>query len=186
MIRIIAGKHKNRVIPTFKKAKYRPSTGKFKEALFSILTSGEFVNHPILQGARVLDLFCGTGSLSFEALSRGAESATLIDIDAEYLHIAKDFAKNIGEEKNTSFLNLNATNLPKSAYQYNLVFMDPPYYNGLISKAISSLLQNGWLDEGAIIAIELSKTEDYLPSDKLSVIIERIYGNNKLIILRLM
>ena len=113
-MRIIAGKHKNRVIPTLKNSDYRPSTAKFREALFSILSSGEFADVRLIQGAQVLDLFAGTGSLSFEALSRGASSITLVDNCREHLDLALDFARKIGELDNISVLITDATFLSKA------------------------------------------------------------------------
>ena len=184
MIRIIAGKHKNRIIPTKKNSNYRPSTGKFREAIFSILTSGEFLNNPVLKGARVLDLFAGTGSLAFEALSRGAASATLVDTERAHLQDAKNFANLIGEAANVTTLSMDACTLPKALYQFDLVFMDPPYYQGLVEKALKSLAQGSWLEKGALIVIEVPKTEDItLPAD-MKLVKQKTYGNNKLIMLK--
>ena len=184
MIRIIAGKHKGRVIPTIKSADYRPSTGKFREALFSILTSGEFVKDEILQNAKILDLYSGTGSLSFEALSRGALSATLVDINQEYLKAAKQFSEKIGEVETTQFLKLSATSLPFSGRQYNLVFMDPPYAKNFINKTINSLIKNKWLENQAIIIADSDIREEISSNNKLEIIDQRNYGNSKMIILK--
>ena len=184
MIRIIAGKHKNRVIPTKKKSNYRPSTGKFREAIFSILNSGDFSTNPVLPGARVLDVFAGTGSLAFEALSRGAGSATLIDNTCEHLLDAKNFASIIGEEDNLTVLCMDGCALPKALYPYDLVFMDPPYHLDLAQKALASLERNGWLKVGALIVIEISKMEDIKLAPSMELVKEKTYGNNKLIMLR--
>lgn len=183
-MRIIAGKYKNRVIPSLKNSDYRPSTTKFREALFSILSSGEFADNSPVDASDVLDLFAGTGSLSFEALSRGAKSITLIDNNKEHLQIAKEFATKIGEEENVKFLLLSAISLPQSAHKYSLVFMDPPYYNQFVEKALISLIQNRWLEDKAIIAIEMEKREELGLPVSMSLIKEKIYGNNKLLILR--
>jgi 16S rRNA (guanine966-N2)-methyltransferase len=183
-MRIIAGKHKNRVIPTSKKADYRPSTMKFKEALFSILTSGEFGEKQPLLGAKVLDLYSGTGALAFEALSRGAAKACLVDSEADYLKLAKQFAEKIGEGSNVDFLQMNALSLPKSSYQYNLIFLDPPYYKDLATKTIKCLIRNHWLENKAIIAVELAKTDYVKEFEELSLIRDKIYGNNKLLIFK--
>ena len=183
-MRIIAGKYKNRVIPTLKKSDYRPSTTKFREALFSILSSGEFVDTQPIIGAKVLDLFAGTGSLAFEALSRGAENITLIDNNDEHLKISKGFAKKIGEESNVKALLMNGASLLGSIDKYNLVFMDPPYYNNYIVKSLNSLIKNQWLAEGALIAIEMAKSEKFELPKNLQLIKEKIYGNNKLLILK--
>lgn len=183
MIRITAGKYKNRVIPTQKNHKYRPSTSKIREAIFSILTSGRFSQNHSFSESQVLDLFAGTGSLAFEALSRGAAGATIIDINDRCLSDAKIFAKSIGESHNVTFLRLSADALPKALQQYNLVFIDPPYWKNLISGSLRSLLQGRWLHQQAIIIVESAKTEDFTIPQSLQLIMQRIYGNTKLSIL---
>ena len=183
-MRIIAGKHKNRVIPTLKKSDYRPSTAKFREALFSILSSGNFADTTLINGAQVLDLFAGTGSLSFEALSRGASSVTLVDSCLEHLDLAKEFARKIGEIDNISVLVTDATFLPKAERKYNLVFMDPPYNKRFVVKSLICLVKNGWVTNGAIIAVEMNKRETIELMDGISLVKEKVYGNNKLLILK--
>ena len=183
-MRIISGKHKNRVVPTLKNSDYRPSTTKFREALFSILSSGEFSDSQPVIGARILDLFAGTGGLSFEGLSRGADSILLVDNKAEHLKIADQFAKKIGEEANVKTLLASALHLPRTIHKYSLVFMDPPYYNNHAIKSLRSLIDKEWLEDGAIIAVEMEKRVKLELPDNLSLIKEKIYGNNKLLILK--
>ncbi len=180
MIRIIAGKHKGRFIPTVKNAKYKPSTGKFKEAVFSILSSGQFKD--CLIGRRVLDLFAGSGNLAFEALSRGAGFATLVDINRDCLVTAERFANFIGEKNNTSFLHLSALSLPYAKASYEIVFIDPPYYSGLIDKAISSLIRGKWLQNDSILVLEMAIKDSWDIDKNLELLTEKIYGNTKLII----
>lgn len=234
MLKIIAGKHKNRSLPFLKKAKYRPSTSKIREAIFSILTSGEFINgnsihyvdedstsiieipenpaifnpvedystnsaetsdekpvskilpvqNSVLWESEVLDLYAGTGSLAFEALSRGAKSITLVDIEAEYLQAAKEFADLIGESDNTRFLCRDALNLPKAYVSYDIIFMDPPYHKKLAEKTIKNLIRGGWLKNGSLILVELAKTEDVAAIEGIELIKRRVYGNSKLLIFR--
>jgi 16S rRNA (guanine966-N2)-methyltransferase len=185
-MKIISGKHKNRIIATIKAADYRPTTTKFREALFSILSSGEFLASQPIIDASVLDLFAGTGILSFETLSRGAKSATLIDINIDYLKAAEKFAEKIGEKNNIRCQNLNIQILPKATTQYSLVFMDPPYHQNLCAKTLVGLIKNNWLADKAIIAMEMEKSAkiefDKFPN--LHLIKEKIYGNNKLIIMQ--
>lgn len=183
-MKIIAGKHKNRVIPTLKNSNYRPSTTKFREALFSVLSSGEFMDNTPFQDAEILDLFAGTGSLSFEGLSRGAKTITLLDNNKEHLKVAKDFATKINEEDNVKFLLASAISLPLATEQYSIVFMDPPYYNHFVEKALISLIKNNWLKNNAIIAAEMEKRETLTMPKNIVLIKEKIYGNNKLLILR--
>lgn len=184
MIRIIAGKHKNRLIPTIKKSEYRPSTSKFRMAVFSILFSGEFKTTEQLSSIKALDLFCGSGSLGFEALSRGIGSVTFIDTNVKALQAARGFASLIGELDNTSFLNMNALNLPKAQYNYDLIFIDPPYHKSLVPKAIESLINSNWLAQKSILVIELAKTDNFSLPSNIELITKRIYGNNKLLLLK--
>lgn len=184
-MRIIAGKHKGRVIPTLKDSDYRPSTMKFREALFSILASGEFAGKDILAGARVLDLYSGTGALAFEALSRGASRACLVDTDANYLRAAKQFAEKINEINNTDFLQINALSLPGSSHQYDIIFLDPPYHKNMSTKTLECLIKNNWLADGSIIVVELAKTDDVKEFNELYLVKSRIYSNSKLMIFRM-
>lgn len=183
MIRIISGKHKGRVIPTVKSADYRPSTAKFREALFSIVTSGRFKEINLLETSKMLDLYAGTGSLSFEALSRGANSVTLVDTNEVFLKNAKAFAEKIGELDNCSFLKLSAINLPQSGKKYGLVVMDPPYGKNMVVKTLKTLVKSSWLEEQAFIIIDCEKREDVTILKDMEILEERKYGNSKLVII---
>ena len=185
-MKIIAGKHKNRVIPTIKTSNYRPTTSKFREALFSIISSGEFVNLQPIINANILDLFAGTGIFSFESLSRGAKKATLIDNNPEHLKLIEKFANKIGEKDNINCQLADATDLARSNIQYNIVFIDPPYYNNLCVKTLNCLIKNNWLENNAIIAMEMEKTAKLVLGDfpNLHLLKEKVYGNSRLIIVR--
>jgi 16S rRNA (guanine966-N2)-methyltransferase len=183
-MKIISGKYKNRVITTPKGFLHRPSTSKFREALFSILSSGQFINDNVIENAKVLDLYSGTGSLSFEAISRGASSVTMVDISKEYLDSAISFAKQLGEEVAVKTLCLDARYLPQSNEKFNLVFMDPPYHNELISKTINSLQSKSWLEDGALIALEMGKKEKVEIPLEFVLVKEKLYGNIKLVLVR--
>ncbi len=183
-MKIITGKHKNRVIPTLKKSDYRPSTTKFREALFSILSSGEFLESQSIVNSRVLDLFAGTGSLSFEALSRGADSITLVEENENYLKLAMEFAHKIGEEEQVRVLLMNAVDLVQASSKYDLIFMDPPYYNDYIKKILKILIIREWLAQDAIVAIEMEIHKKIEMPKELKIIKEKVYSNNKLLILK--
>ncbi|WP_341789316.1 16S rRNA (guanine(966)-N(2))-methyltransferase RsmD [Rickettsia endosymbiont of Polydrusus tereticollis] len=185
MLKIIAGKYKNRLIPTLEKAKYRPSTGKFREALFSILSSGEFIDYKLFaNNINVLDLFSGSGSLAFEALSRGVGTITLIDANLECLRVAKEFAKTLGEVDKAYFVNINALILPKANKVFDLVFIDPPYYNNIVPKVMKELIKNNWLKNGSIIVIEMSKTDNYILDKDVEILKDKVYGKSRLLALK--
>lgn len=183
-MRIISGKYKGRVIATIKTSDYRPSTMKFREGLFSILSSGKFVESRPVENARVLDLFAGTGALSFEALSRGAKGATLVDINKQHLESALNFAEMLGEKDNIRIIAGDAANLPVARSNYNLVFMDPPYNKNYVIKSLSSLVAGKWLAENAIIVIETGKGEELKLPGSFELLCEKNYGKNKLLILK--
>ena len=95
--------------------------------------------------------------------------------------------KNKIEEKNSIYCQLeDASSLPKSNRQYNIVFMDPPYYNNLCVKALTCLIKNNWLENNAIIAMEMEKTAKLTLEDfpNLHLLKEKVYGNSKLVIAR--
>ena len=183
-MKIIAGKFKNRVIPTLKNSDYRPSTAKFREALFSILSSGRFQYDQLIENSKVLDLFAGTGSLSLEALSRGNQNITLIDNNKEALDLVSQFVQKINCQDNVKTIVADATNLPRTSQKYSLVFMDPPYHKDYVSKTLASLEKNEWLEAGAVIAIEMSKYDKINFTDKFELLKEKLYGNNRLLILK--
>lgn len=184
VLKITAGKYKNLLIPTLKTSHYKPSTSKLKAAIFSILSSGQFNFEWTIKNQNILDLFSGSGSLGFEALSRGAAHATFIDKNTTHLKSSKAFAQKLNSINSTSFLRMNAINLPKAKKQYNTVFMDPPYEQNLVTRAIKSLIASQWLKDKAIIIIEMEhNTELAIPNNiKLLKISE--YSNNKLLILQ--
>jgi len=184
-MKIIAGKHKNTIIPTYKHFKYRPSTNKFRAALFSIISSGIYINQPLVKNANILDVFAGTGSLAFEGLSRGANSITLLDKNEHYLNMSKNFARAIGDETKVHIILANAMSLPSNnKQQYNLVFIDPPYNNNLWIRSLDNLIKHQWLKHEAIIAVEMAANKKYLLTTNLKLIKEKVYGNSKLLILQ--
>lgn len=184
MLKIISGKYKNRTISPSKNFKFRPSTAKLREAVFSILSSGDFIENRVINEARVLDLYSAVGLYAFEALSRGASKITLVDIELEYLKIAQNFAKSIGQLSNITCLNLNCITLPKSSYKYNLIFIDPPYNSNLMLKTIESLAKKNWLEDNAVLVLEMSKTDNFSFPNNFTIKTEKIYGDSKLVIMK--
>ncbi|MDX2371078.1 MAG: 16S rRNA (guanine(966)-N(2))-methyltransferase RsmD, partial [Colwellia sp.] len=156
---IIAGKHRGRKLPVLMAEGLRPTTDRVKETVFNWLM-------PYIHDANCLDCFAGAGSLGFEALSRGAAHVTLIELN-------KAAAKQLKENKkllNADNVNITNTNsldfLKLSAKQhYDLVFIDPPFREGLVTQA-AELLNNGWLTNQALIYIEMEiNSSQQLPSN---------------------
>lgn len=182
-MRVIAGKYRNRRIETVNDRSLRPTMSVAREAIFNILSHGEFGRDEVLKGT-VLDLFCGSGALAIEALSRGAEKVILVDIKQEHLDIARQNIAKIGEEANASFLRADSTNPPPARVACQLAFLDPPYGSGLSLKTLKNIVKNGWLADGAIVVLEADKKEDIPIEGSFELISERLYGKCKLLFLR--
>lgn len=179
-MRIIAGRHRGRILRTPAGKAIRPTSDRAREALFSILERGE----PPVRGARFLDLFAGTGAVALEALSRGAASATLVDDDPAALACARANVARAGESANARLLRLDATRLGRAPGRFDIAFLDPPYRSGLAVPALASALEGGWLAPGARVVVELAATERLTPPAGLTLEDERRYGAARLVFLR--
>lgn len=186
MLRIIAGKHRGRKIETKENKNIRPTGSKARGAIFNILAHGSFGpggQSPLI-GQRVLDIFCGTGALGLEALSRGAAHATFVDQSNDSITLARKNALHFGEEGNTQFLRSDSTSLPPARSKVALAFMDPPYNSGLAVKSLASLHAQQWLVPGAVVVVETSAKEKLAVPEHYETFDEREYGNTKIIFLR--
>lgn len=156
MMRIISGSARGTRLVTLDGENTRPTLERVKEALFSMI---QFE----IADAHVLDLFAGSGQLALEALSRGAAEADAVDSSNEANQIIKQniekthMAQRCRLWKMTSeaFLRANA-----GRRKYDLVFLDPPYANGLIPNALLSLDKGGMLSDDAVIVCELSASDN--------------------------
>ncbi|MFV9875804.1 MAG: 16S rRNA (guanine(966)-N(2))-methyltransferase RsmD [Rickettsiales endosymbiont of Dermacentor nuttalli] len=185
-MRIIAGKHKGRNIVLPPKTEVRPTTSKTREGIFNILNSGQFLKGgiSILYKARVLELFCGSGALSFEALSRGAEYAIMVDNNQENLNYIALNAEKLSEFNNISVIRGDASFLPKAHNSMDIVFIDPPYNNSnTIETVLERLRQQNWLKENTIIVIESFFREDLKMPTGYFQINQRNYGKTKVTLL---
>lgn len=158
-IRIIAGKYRGRKLPVLMADGLRPTTDRVKETLFNWLM-------PYIQDAHCLDCFAGAGSLGFEALSRGAANVTLVELNksaAKQLLANKQLinANNIGVI-NTSVLDFLKAPV---TIPYDIVFIDPPFRQNLVSQT-SELLEQSWLSDQALIYVEMeSEGSQPLPNN---------------------
>lgn len=179
-MRIITGKHKGRkLLDCYKLKDLRPTTDRNREGLFNILSSGAFLENFDLRKCDLLDVFSGSGSISFEALSRGLRSATLIDINPDHIELSKNNAKILGEERNCQFINFDLSKpIFQSNQSYNLIFIDPPYHKNLIEGALSNLIKGNFITKDALIIIEYSVYDevDLSKIKELNLIAEKKYS----------
>ncbi|MDB6454013.1 16S rRNA (guanine(966)-N(2))-methyltransferase RsmD [Falsirhodobacter sp. 20TX0035] len=134
-------------------AHLRPTSDRVREAIFNLLINGGYGDP--LNGARVLDLFAGTGALGLEAISRGAVHATFVDDGNASRTLLRRNIEITRAEGATDILRRDATRLGASAGDpFTLVFLDPPYSKGLGEKALASALSGGWLAPDALVVWE--------------------------------
>lgn len=163
-------------------AHLRPTTDRVRESIFNLLVNGTHGN-PVL-GARSLDLFAGTGALGLEALSRGAAHATFVDDGAKAQALIRSNVAKARMEGAATLLRQDAARLGVNRdAPFDLVFLDPPYAQGLGERAIASALAGGWLAPGAVVVWEESRPP-LIPAP-LVQIDQRRYGDTLVTLARL-
>jgi 16S rRNA (guanine966-N2)-methyltransferase len=152
-MRIVGGRLGGRTVAGPKSQAIRPTSDRLRESLFNILTHGH--GDPVT-GARVLDLFAGTGALGLEAMSRGARFALFIDDGAEARALMRQNVEALGLGGVTRIFRRDATKLGPAhpVEPFSLAFLDPPYRQGLAERALASLAAGGWLTPGALLVVE--------------------------------
>jgi 16S rRNA (guanine966-N2)-methyltransferase len=183
-LRIVAGKHKGRAIAAPEGREVRPTSSRAREALFDILTHARFAERELIEGARVLDAFAGTGALGLEALSRGAVHASFMERDRVARTLLAANVKALGEDSNATVLAADALHPPRAAAPCDLVFLDPPYGKDVAPPALEALAEQGWFADGAIVSVELPGKTDFDPPDGFTPLDTRRYGKARLVFLR--
>jgi len=184
-VRIIAGDFRGRRLASVGKgdsaAHLRPTQDRVRESLFNQLTGGRFGN-PII-GARVLDLFAGTGALGLEALSRGAATVTFVENGAKSTALIRENINICHAADNTKLHRRDATKLsPNPDAPYDLVFLDPPYAKSMGERALKSAIANDWLAVDALVIWE--ESAKISPPKGLTLLDDRRYGDTVISILR--
>ena len=184
-MRVIGGKWKSRKINILLKVSQnsiiRPTTDRVKENIFNILENLDNGNK--ILGARVLDVFCGTGAMGIEAISRGASFCHFIDKALVSKIITENNIKTFSCEGQTKFSLINVLELRNyDKEKFNIVFLDPPYKKNLAEKSIENLLKLGWINKNTLLILEKAKDE-LLKLDLISID-KRIYGNTEILFLK--
>jgi 16S rRNA (guanine966-N2)-methyltransferase len=185
-MRITAGRFKGRGLFTPDDLAVRPTSDKVRQAVFNILEHNDFGMAFTLQGAKVIDLFAGTGALALEALSRGARFALLIDDDADSRGLIRRNVEALGLNGVTKIWRRDATRLgPVTGDAFDLAFLDPPYRRGLAVPALASLRDGLWLKPDALAVVEMAEDEELPGPEGYTRLDERIYGDTRVAFLRL-
>lgn len=178
-MRIVGGKFKGLQLAVPADQATRPTSDRVREAIFNILAHG--IEGLDLEGARVLDLFAGTGALGFEALSRGGRYCQFVDESAAARGLVRTNADKLGVIGQCKIWKRDATDLGPCAPlpKFDLVFCDPPYGKELGEKALTSLVAGEWLNAGAIVVLEEVDKAVVADVAGLRLIDERGYGQTK-------
>ncbi|RDD60513.1 16S rRNA (guanine(966)-N(2))-methyltransferase RsmD [Ferruginivarius sediminum] len=184
-MRIVAGRHRGRRLSAPGGEEVRPTSSLTRESLFNVLTHGRFAaDGSPLADAVVLDAFAGSGANGLEALSRGAAHAIFMESQAVAISALRHNVKELGEGEHVTVIRADVTRPPRATQACDLVILDPPYGQGLAAPGLQGLAAAGWLKPGALVVVELMKTEDMPVPEGFEVLDTRRYGKAKLIFLR--
>jgi 16S rRNA (guanine966-N2)-methyltransferase len=182
-MRVVGGRLRSRPIAGPKSDGLRPTADRLRESLFNILTHA--YSDPVT-GARVLDLFAGTGALGIEAISRGAAFTLFVDEGVEARALLRDNVGSLGLGGVTRIFRRDATRLgPVHPLEpFTLAFLDPPYRKGLAEKALVSARDGGWLAPGALVVVEEATDAAFKAPEGFEELERRAYDDTELVFLR--
>jgi 16S rRNA (guanine966-N2)-methyltransferase len=178
-LRIVGGRLRGRALKAPDSRAIRPTSDRLRESIFDILIHA--YGDPVA-GARVIDLFAGSGALGLEALSRGAAFALFVDNGAEARALLRANIEALGLGGSTRIFRRDATKLGDAPSPHALAFLDPPYGKGLAGPALTGLVAGDWLAPGAVVVVEEEARATIAAPEPLQLAEERIYGDAKIAI----
>ncbi len=186
-MRIVAGKLKGRAIVAPDGMGTRPTSDRARQAIFNVLEHAAWAEP--LAGARIMDLFAGSGALGFEAMSRGAAFALFVETDEDARGAIRDNADAYGLMGSTRVHRRSAADLgvrPGSDGEaFDMAFLDPPYGKGLGEQALARLIEGNWLKPGAIVVFERGSDEPEIETPGYERLDARDYGAARVFFLRM-
>ncbi|WP_068116258.1 16S rRNA (guanine(966)-N(2))-methyltransferase RsmD [Tropicimonas marinistellae] len=183
-MRIISGTHRGLALASVGRgdpaAHLRPTSDRVRESLFNLLAHSQ--GDPVT-GARVLDLFSGTGALGLEALSRGAVQVTFVDEGAKARALCRENIEKMRAYGTTKLYRRDATRMGENRGEpFDLIFLDPPYGKGLGERALASARAGNWIAPGALVIWEENAPQE--PPDGFELLDRRAYGDTHVTVLR--
>ena len=181
-MRVVGGRLRGRALNAPASRAIRPTSDRLRETIFDILGA----RWPeLLEGARVVDLFAGSGALGIEAISRGAAFALFVDSAAEARALLRANVEALALGGVTRIWRADATKLGRAPAgpPFDLAFLDPPYGQELAAPALAGLVAGGWLSSPALVVVEESAKAEIAAPEGLSLVEERVYGDTKLVFL---
>ena len=181
-MRIVGGSLKGRKLEAPENDEIRPTPDRVRESVFNMLAHK--FDDDVVRGARVLDLFAGTGANGIEALSRGASFALFVDTGTQSRGITRTNIMNLGLQGISKLWRRDVTDMGRCAPMapFDLVFLDPPYGKGLGEQALASLVAGAWLRESAVIVLEEAKASTVSLTERFKIVDERSYGQTTVLI----
>jgi len=182
-MRIVGGRLRGRALAGPKSQGIRPTADRLRESLFDILAHG--FDDPVT-GARVLDLFAGTGAIGIEAISRGAEFALFVDQGAEARALLRENIATLGLGGVSRIFRRDATELGEAhpVPPFSLAFLDPPYGQGLAATALASARAGGWFAPDALIVVEEAVKAQFVAPEGFTEVDRRRYDDSEFAFLR--
>ncbi|MFZ1989999.1 MAG: 16S rRNA (guanine(966)-N(2))-methyltransferase RsmD [Alphaproteobacteria bacterium] len=183
-MRIVGGRFSGRTLHAPSGQSVRPTGDRVRESLFNILEHGDYP----LAGARVIDLFAGSGALGLEAISRGAAYALFVEDGAAPRAAIRRNIESLALTGATRIFRRDATKLgaiPAGITPFDFALVDPPYDRGLVVPCLHALDEGGWLAKGATLVVETRDSETFELPTNFELIDERVYGETKLWFLKL-
>src|ERR1700722_11028067 len=174
-MRIVGGRLRGRLLEAPATRAIRPTSERLRESIFDILTHR---HAGVVEGARVVDLFAGSGALGIEGLSSGAKFALFVDTGPEARALLRANVEVFALGGVTRIWRADATLLGKAPAgpPFTLAFLDPPYDKGLAGPALAGLVEGGWLAPGALVVVEESAEAEIGAPTAPRVVAGRGYG----------
>jgi 16S rRNA (guanine966-N2)-methyltransferase len=183
-MRIVAGTFRGRPLVAPKGHSTRPTADRARQALFNVLAHAAW--SPGVEGARVLDLFAGSGALGLEAISEGAEFCLFVERDEAALRAIRGNVAALGVGDVTRIDRRDAATLgPCAGEPFDLAFLDPPYGQGLAEAALARLAEGGWLAPDALVVVERGEDEPQTVPPGFEALDSRVWGAARVSFLRL-
>lgn len=174
-MRIVGGRHKGRPLQAPPGRDTRPTSDRAREAIFNVLAHG--VAGPGLQGARVADVFAGTGALGLEALSRGAAHCLFVESHRGAAQVLHANIQTLNEGGRATVLEIKAQAIgAPTGGAVDYAFLDAPYRQDLTEPALAALAAHGWLAPGAVVMAEVAADEALPLPPGFTVLKEKTYG----------
>ena len=173
-MRIIAGAWRGRPLLAPAGKATRPTADRVRQALFDMLMHAPWAGRGVIEGALVLDAFAGTGALGLEALSRGAAEAVFFEFESAALAALRANLATCGAGERARLVTRDVLRPGPPPGPRTLIFLDPPYGQGLVQRSLNVLRAQGWLAPGCLVVAEQSRLDPV--EEDVVLLARRVHG----------